>query len=450
MHDALHRATGYAALDLWVTGARRSTGRPAASTAAIRRQVYVLATGRAGGAVLQALTLGLLARSAGPTDFGVAVGVTGAGQAAMAIADLGISPTLLRVRARNPNDDRIRRLLRLNLFISIGLGVVGVLVLACGSVVTARSEYALLAGVGVWIAAEKNTEARLMVPLADGRTGDLLRSLLLRRLVSIVVLATALALSIPALASYSAALAISGIVGARWSTRQIRSTLPPTAVPGGKAHLLREALPFWLNSVAIQLRAVDVSVVRLFASGLEAGIYAAPSRLTGALSLVPNSIAQVVLPHAARGDRRAVAVLVRSLTAVMLVMAVAFGLLALFARPILIGALGAGFADSARPLQIILLGVVCMGISSSLLTFLQARGDEWFVALTSMSATAGCLVGAAFGARIAGASGAAIALTCSNALLLAVLLTRLKTQGSRLWSTYEPAGAGRAAPTGKR
>ena len=107
-------------------------------------------------------------------------------------------------------------------------------------------------------------------------------------------------------------------------------------------------------------------------------------------------------------------------------MTATFGLIAIFAEHALRLTLGPQFEQSALPLRIILVGLIFLGFSSSLISFLQASGDEWFVAGACLASTAVCFVGVFVGGHAAGADGAAIALSASY-ILQTVLL------GVRMW-----------------
>ena len=401
-------------------------------------QFLWLASGRAGGALLQAVTLGLVARWVGPIHFGHVAGVVGAAQASVALADLGISPTLLRMRSTDPHDPRVRGLLSLNRRVSFVLLACWFGALTTAAAVTGDRTFLLLLGVAVWVAAEKNTETSLMVTLADGCTRDITLSLGLRRIVTTTLLVGGTAVGAPALLAYGCALAVSGILGWAWTWRRVEAALPATR-PGPVRPLLRAALPFWLNSMAIQARNLDVVVVGLAASPAAAGLYAAPSRLSGPLGLLPSSLAQVLLPAAARGGRdsarqaRTAGVM---MTAVVMVL---FGGLALVLGRIVPAVLGPGFEGAVTPLRILLVGLVFFGITASLVSVLQGRGDEWYVAWTNLAILGLCLPGVAVGAALAGASGAATAVSATYALQAGLLSRRASTLQARKKGRPPPA-----------
>ena len=398
----------------------------------MRGQFVWLAAGRAGGALCQAATLGLLARWAGPGDFGLAAAVTGAATTSVVAADLGISATILTLRARDAADGRIHLLQRLNTWSAATLGVLWLVVFAIVSRVSDGVEPVLMLGAAAWVTGERLTETSLMVPLADGQTKVSLYSLLARRGATAVVLILTYASGWSPLVSYGWALATSAVIGV-FGVRRL--------FPRGKAALplrltmplLRAAAPFWLNSLAILARSLDVSVARGSTTPLAAGLYAAPSRLTSPLSLVPTSLAIVVLPHAARGDRSATKSLFRSLNLVMAAMAVLFGLLALVAGPALRIGLGPSYESAATPFRIILVGLVFFGFLASMVSLLQGRGDEWFAAYAAIASTVVCFSAVAVGAHAAGADGAAIGLTTGTVVHTALIGTRLWTTRRRLW-----------------
>ena len=227
----------------------------------IGRQVYWLTSGRIVGALLQAFTLGLLSRALGPSGFGIAAGVVGAVQASIAVCDLGVTPTLLRTRARSRSDPSTRSLLALNARVSFALGLVWALILLATWLVSGASAYLFLLPLAIWVVAEKNTETTLMIPLADGKTLELLASLILRRSIALGLLSAGIHLGTKPLLAYSVALAGSGLIGVTW-TRGRNAERLPRRRRDPYLPLLRQAFPFWLATLAVQGRAFDVSIVR--------------------------------------------------------------------------------------------------------------------------------------------------------------------------------------------
>lgn len=408
-------------------GARTGRHRVSGPTRGVRinHQVYWLTSGRIVGALLQAVTLGVLSRGLGPAGFGLVAGTVGAVQASIAIGDLGVTPTILRTRARSRTDPLTGALLTLNTRVSLLLGLLWTVVLVSAWASSGEIAYLFLLPLAVWVVTEKNTETSLMIPLADGRALELVFSLVLRRSTALALLLAALHFGAEPLLAYSGALAAAGLTGVVWIRRRLPGTLPKRCRPA-YVPLLRAAFPFWLATLAVQGRAFDVSIVRVAAGDYVSGVYAAPSRITGALSLLPNSIAQVALPVAARGDRAGLRVLARALVGAMLMMTAVFAVIAVCAEPALRLALGPEFGQSARPLRVILVGLVFLGFSSSFISLLQASGDEWFVALACLFSTAVCFAGVFVGAGTAGATGAATALTASY-------MTQTVLLGGRMW-----------------
>lgn len=399
----------------------------------VRSQFYLLATGRIAATVLQAVTLALLAREAGAATFGMATAIVGAAQASLVVADLGLTPGLLRARARDGEQHLVRPLLSLNHRMSCALGLAWLAVLGSAAQLTGRSAYLVLLPVALWVAMEKETEAWLMVPLADGHTQDIARSLVVRRLPPALAVVAAPVAGIDPLLAYAGGLGVGGVLGTVWVVRRVAPRVPADGGAGVRP-LLRLGLPLWLASLAHYARSLDVLVVGWASTPTTAGVYAAPSRLTGPLSLLPSSIAQMVLPAAARGDRDALRMLGRALTTVLGGMVALFVVLGLLAEPLLRIGLGPEFAGAAGALRLVLVGLVFLGLASSLLSLLQARGDEWAVTWACVAATAAGLPALAIGAATAGATGAAAGMALSYAVQLALLAARAWWIRSRLWA----------------
>ncbi len=384
--------------------------------------------------VLQAATLVLLARWVGPSDFGVAAAVMGVLTVVGALSDLGLGPLLLRQLSLDRSYPRTTQILRTNSRTSVLLAVLSVTGLVALAAATHHPVLYMLVPLGIWVAAEKNGDLWLNLATADGRTQVSAVSILLRRGLGLAIF-TALTLLLPTVWAFSIGLA----VGSTLANVAIRNHLSPVRLavpPGGLRALLREAWPFYVNSVAAQARNLDVVLVSALASPVAAGIYAVPARLTSPLRMLPTSLGPVIVRYAAIGTPAALRAVKQVSGAVMIVMP---GLMLAVAvsAPWLIGvSLGESFAGAVLPLRIICVGLVfAFGVSLQT-SYLQGRGDERYVGAVGVAITGLTLISLAFGAAYAGSTGAAYAV--SGTFLVHCVLLALRTR-RRSTDSREPA-----------
>src|SRR5699024_7449831 len=124
------------------------------------------------------------------------------------------------------------------------------------------------------------------------------------------------------------------------------------------------ARPYWINTLAVQLRNLDAGIVGAMASPGVAGYYASASKLTSPLRMLPTSLAVVILPHAARTRRdsaKTIANLVLLSGALVGIIYISLIFLVPWLVPIF---LGSEYQPSIVPLQIVLMGLVFAAFTS--------------------------------------------------------------------------------------
>ncbi|WP_265522569.1 lipopolysaccharide biosynthesis protein [Oerskovia flava] len=384
-----------------------------------------LTCGRLFAAVLQAFTFGALALAVNPVTLGAVGTALAVLLVLQTVCDLGVATYLVRTRATDPHGGRIRAGVAVNRITTVPLFLLAALVaLAVGSWSTAVSGLVLLP-LAVWAAAERNAETVAGLAVADGRAGISVANLVSRRVVALVVFAALAWQGADPVLGYGIGMAVGALVSVAWINAVMRARIAPDRVALGV--VVREARPYWANSVAVQARNLDVAVVAGLAGAAAGGIYSLASRLTVPLRLVPTSLAAALLPHAARASGTAEQARVRG-TVYWLVAAISAVYLVLAAMmPTLVqsSSLFEEFAPAILPIQILLVALPFGAVASVATSLLQAQGYAGFVSWTAALMSAVCLVGAAIGAVVAGAAGAALAFGAALALQALVLTSKL-------------------------
>jgi O-antigen/teichoic acid export membrane protein len=190
--------------------------------------------------------------------------------------------------------------------------------------------------------------------------------------------------------------------------------------------LWKDALSFGAVGAAACVARVDVVLVSLFAGGIAAGVYAAPARLTGFFGVIPVAFASALYPYVLAADDRSSAGrdVVRGVIGVIAVMLLPLGAVFALAPVIVPLVLGGAYAESAPVLRVALVTVVLGAVNQPLAMFLQAEGEEKFVALLVAATTIFGLGAIAIGAAVGGPLGAAAGVALFQAIALVGLAGR--------------------------
>lgn len=394
----------------------------------MRRQFIWVAGGRIFAAFLQAGILIVLARATGPSTFGFFSAVFGGGVVLQNAFDLGLGTFIVRERARDAESAKVLRALLLSNYSSMAMGIVAVLILAVLEMATPLTFLAFVP-LAIAMAAERNADVRLGVPLADGDARINTLNLVGRRMGTIVIFfALVEAARLEPVLAFGLAAGVAGIASAVAAHRYVRRQVDFGRDAAGTRATLASAWPFYVNSFATQLRNLDGTMVTALTGPAQGGLYAAAARLTGPLRILPTSLAAVLLPHASRvkgheGRRRGVMMTVK-VVAVMAAIYFGLGIAAPLALPTV---LGQAYVPSVSAVQVVLGGLVFAAWASLLNSSLQGWGDARYVGLVAATTSVTCLVMVSVGAALAGATGAAWGLSFSfviQALLLASRLPR--------------------------
>ncbi|MCS5723248.1 oligosaccharide flippase family protein [Herbiconiux sp. CPCC 203407] len=382
-----------------------------------------VSAGRIVAALLQALSLILIARNLAPAEFGLLSAVLGLATVAQTGIDMGVSTFTTRERAANRESGAVATALRFNTISSIVLTIIALGALALAGAALSPV-YFLMLPLAFWVSGERNADTRLTVAFADGDAKINVFNLLVRRAAAIVLFLGLLVLSVEPVLAYCTSVAIAALGSSFFANRYVkRHVTVPSSIT--YRELLHQSWPYWLHSVATQARNLDVVVTGAIAGAAQAGFYSAASRLTSPLRILPTSLSTVLLPAASRASAHSHSIkpLVKAVVVVVAIMTVLYGILFVLMPWLVPFALGSAYSPAVPVIQIVLVGLPFAAAVSLIASLLQGQGHKHLVATTSTITTISCLVGVAVGSIFAGAIGAAIALAGSFVLQCAILTT---------------------------
>ncbi len=376
--------------------------------------------GRMLAAVLQALSLILVARYAGPANFGVLAAFIGLVIVFQAFFDFGISTYITKQRAKSSDDPQVVEAI----YIYQYLGAALLMSLSMAALILSYIEqYAWWLFLPLAIAGclERQSDVRLTIALADGDVWKNATNLVVRRAIALAVLLAVVQVGLDALQAYGIAAVMSSFVSYVVSRRFVKIDGHPGGLSWTKSKaILVASRPFWANSLGAQLRNLDVLLVNHVATASIAGYYGAVSRSVSPLRMVSSSLATVMLPMVARRNGRvrsflwAVAVVIGSLSA-------GYASLAVFAEQAVLFLLGAEYLPAVVAFKIVIVGLVFASVSSVMTSILQASGWEKSVGKISLATSFLALAGVAVGVTLFEATGAAFGLSVSYIVQCAAL-----------------------------
>ncbi|WP_227496992.1 oligosaccharide flippase family protein [Planctomonas psychrotolerans] len=391
----------------------------------MKAQFVALLVSRGAGALLLAISFVLVARWAGPSDFGILSAILAVGAVYFVIVDLGLSSFISRASAKGHLGD-VATALRLNTISSVLGGVV-----AAGAITLFAAGQQLPAGLlvlGLSMALEKNVDTALAVSIARGNKTTPAVSILVRRALTLGLLAALYAAGTDPILAYAYATLASSLVGQFLARRALADDYRYTGQR--TPSLWRAAFPFLLANLTASSRNLDILIVTTTSGSQMAGLYAAAQRLTSPFMLIPSTIATLVLPAGAKGTPRRAARIAWKLTGIHLgLLALLMGV-AVFADPLVRLLLGTDFAASAPILAWTLAAFPFIALASPLGGLLQSQGHERVVATNGIVFSIVLIVALIIGSLLFGGVGAAQALTAvyvaKSVSLLAIIRVRLR------------------------
>lgn len=383
---------------------RRNSGRRRKTSEKRKRSGDFLwaLVGRGGAAALQALTLVLLARLSNPHDFGLTMGAQGVLLTAAFFLGFGLGPYVTMEQAKKRYSEVVADISYVNQRTSLVAGFLCLVGLAVAAIV--ESDFLVLMPLSIAMLAMRNSAVLEGIALANGRVRMFGASLFLRRLIQLLAFALLAALGAHPLLAYSLAYAISE-TSINFVLRTIVGRVPMPVSKPQFLEVIRNASPYWVETVSVQFRGLDVSSAGFIGGTAISGIYAVPARLSSAILMVPSTFANLCLPRIAAGTPRTFKRVCVASVPVILFVFVVLAALASFADPIIRLLLGEAYVSAVRPTQIFCIGfavLTCITIANALV---QGIGLARHVAWTSMLGAflVVALVGA--GAGLFGATG---------------------------------------------
>lgn len=394
------------------------------------KQFSSIALGRVVSAALQAITLILLARDAGPVAFGLFAVLFGLATVFQTGFDLGIVTLLIKERARRDPDRLIPTALRLNDLTSTML-CVAFAALIVAMALWIEASYWQLLPLAVWVGASRNSSARLGIALADGNVRVNTSASVANRAMSLSIYVLAVALGVEPLLSFALSSAAAAIIASVFMRRYTAHLMKAPTTDRRYRDVLKSSWPYWLNSLGTQAKNFDVAIVSMVAGPLQAGYYGTAVRVTGPLRILPSSLASIFLPAASSRSAGEVRKLVKPMMLFMLSLALLFGVLTAL-MPLLIDIfLGSEYSGATPSLQVIVGGLLFSSIGSVLSTLLQGRGAQIFVGKLAVWMTVLSLVLATLGAVQHGALGAAVGSSLAVTIQACLLALKAKSWLSR-------------------
>ena len=378
-----------------VAGARRLGG-----------DVSLRVAARIGAAGMQAATLLLLARSLGPSSFGVFAVFSATGMLLTALACLGSSMRVLRLRA----EQEAEALLPALFWIQAAGATLVLAVLLVASVVVGNPAPAV---VGALLAfSDQQMEFRVSHLSGDVRQTAASLSILAQRGLALAAVGVAALLALPALLLLGVALVLVAVIAV--VPAPARRVAPRTLL-----RFARSSLGYWFGGLVTNLRQLEPLVVSATGGVGAAGFYAIAVRVSNPLSIVVTSLQAVAVPEMARASDRAE---FRRMFRLLLTVALVYAGVLVAGSPLVadvfLAVVGHRY-DGARTLVTVM--VVCAGLSA-VSQALQAR-----LIAAGRPATSGWIIG---GATLLGLG--VLAVTSATAGGAYLWIAPLVTQGTIL------------------
>jgi O-antigen/teichoic acid export membrane protein len=356
--------------------------------------------------VFQAVNVILLARAVSVSDIGLTSAIFGVCMVLFTITDFGLS-TLISKSYAHGDHVMVATALHyttlttwtfgaIGLAAGIGLSAVGVIPLSLSVLILA-------------VAVDRCVEYRLGVPMAADLKVVPSLSILIRRVTQLGVFIGFVGVGSPALWAYTTAQFVGAMAGYVQSTMFLRRLVEKASSRRPAREVFRKGFAFGVKNVTIQTQYLDSFLVSAFSGAHSAGLYAAASRVTNPLLLIPGTLGASVLPRAARAtprQARDIGKRVILALAVALILGAPVGFI--FAEPVCALLYGEAYRSAGLPLAFLLVGIPFAIVAAALSAILQGQGDERFVAKVGVIFALAFVSAISIGAIIGGPMGAAI------------------------------------------
>lgn len=381
-------------------------------------QAIVLAASTVIAQVLLAVTFILAARSTAPADFGVIAAGIAAGTFMCGVIDFGGHAYWLRRYAKHPLETHagpavLSQKILLASLLALAIAVLGV------TTSFAISKYWWFGLYGVCLLSEQASQVSLRAEMAVGKVA--LASLLSRT---------------TALAGYGVSVLAGAPLDGLWVALCIGSLVGGCFANYSSlaSHRLRfrmrrlnpwaEGPSFGIASIATAARNLDLPILTAVAGPTSAGVYAAVNRWTQPMSILPNSVSSMLIPHVARASSwREVVAHARRVSWMLFstaLLCVAVGISADWLVLILIGA---QYEDAGAVLRILALGSLVAVVNQPLYSVLLTVGAHRVVSAITVAGTVAQLALVVGLGLQFGAIGAAWSFALTQVLLLLAYLS---------------------------
>lgn len=395
----------------------------------LRRFLWITAS-RVVSAVLQAISIILVARAAGTEDFGLLTAFMGIVIIFQALSDLGIMTYVIRLRARTPNSQVVAWALQIyrRMGLVLGICLTGVAVVMA---LALREPWWLLFPLGLAGCLERQSDIRMGMAVADGEVWKNSLNIITRRSVTLGIVFASINSGVDPVLAFGIASLIASLISLCLSKSLVKVVNSREKVNReGIREIFSVSKSFWANSLGVQLRNLDAFLVTAIGGATVGGYYGAVSRSLNPLMMVSSSLAGIVLPMAARTDGKTGRDITVPVAIVTFLTSSMYVVLAFNAEALVIFLFGEGYLQAADGFRIVLIGLIFASLSALQTSFLQARGAEKMVGRVAMATSLVSLSGISVGVAISGVEGAAVGLASAyfmQCVLLLVLGRRRST-----------------------
>jgi O-antigen/teichoic acid export membrane protein len=237
--------------------------------------------------------------------------------------------------------------------------------------------------------------------------------------------------AVPPLWAYSISFLLGALAGYLQSTLFLHRLVGHESSRRPLREVFGKGFAFGVKNVSIQIQFLDSFLVSAFSGAHSAGLYAAASKVTSPLILIPGTLGASVLPHAARAtprQARKLGVRVVLVLAVVLILGAPVGFI--LAEPVCTLLYGNAYRGAGLPLAFLLVGIPFAIVAAALSAILQGQGDERFVAKLGVIFALAFVSAISIGAISGGPTGAAIGSTAvyvANCIPLMYRMSRRTT-----------------------
>jgi O-antigen/teichoic acid export membrane protein len=386
--------------------------RPTVPLFGVNAQFAAMIGARLAASVFQAVNLVLLARAVSPLYIGLASATTGVCMVLFTVTDFGLSTLISKTYAHG---DHVMAASALH-YVTLTTWTFGVIGFAAGLGLVAVGVIPLSLSVLILATAvDRCVEFRLSVPMAADLKVVPSLSILIRRGAQLGLFIGFAGVGVPALWAYSMAYLLGAAAGYLQTTLFLRRLVGTESSRRPAREVFGKGFAFGVKNVSAMIPYLDSFLVSAFSGAHSAGLYAAASKATSPLLLIPGTLAASVLPHAARTaphQARTLGVRIVLMLAVVLIFGAPVGFI--LAEPMCVLVYGDAYRSAGVPLAFLLFGIPFAIVAAALSAILQGQGDERFVAKVGVIFTVAFVCAISIGAISGGPTGAAIGSTAVN------------------------------------